>query len=105
MKLYLRWTAAVLALVMVALMMGCGGEPKAQVKSYAMRGVVQKLDPAAKVATIQHEKIGDWMEAMTMDFPVREATEFAKLKVGDKITATVFVQDPDYWIGEIKPQP
>jgi Cu/Ag efflux protein CusF len=41
------------------------------------------------------------MEAMTMEYPVREKAEFAKLHVGDRITATVFVQDLDYWVGHI----
>ncbi len=67
-----------------------------------MHGQVQKLDPATKTATIQHEKIGDWMDAMTMDFPVRDPAEFAKLQAGSKIAATVYVQDIDFWIGDIQ---
>jgi Cu/Ag efflux protein CusF len=41
------------------------------------------------------------MEAMTMDYPVKDANEFATLHVGDHITATVFAQDLNYWVGEI----
>ena len=60
------------------------------------------LDPAAHNATIKHEKIGDWMEAMTMEYTVKPDADFAKLHVGDRIQATVVVQDPTYWVTEVK---
>lgn len=86
---------------------GCSSTPapKAALRQYPMHGQVEKLDAAARVATIKHEKIGDWMDAMTMDFPVRDAAQFAKLKVGEKIAATVYVQDIDFWIGNIRVEP
>jgi len=34
-----------------------------------MEGEVKALDPAAKTATIAAGKIGDWMDAMTMEYP------------------------------------
>ena len=36
-----------------------------------------------------------------MEYPVKDASEFATLHVGDHITATVYVQDLNYEIGEI----
>jgi protein SCO1/2 len=71
-------------------------------KRYILNGEVVKLDPATQTATIKGEKIDGWMEAMTMEYPVKDKAEFAKLKPGDRITATVFVSDPNYYIGEIK---
>jgi Cu/Ag efflux protein CusF len=44
------------------------------------------------------------MEAMTMEFPVREKAEFAKLAQGQRIRATVNVQDLDYWLTDIQPE-
>jgi Cu/Ag efflux protein CusF len=44
------------------------------------------------------------MEAMTMEFPVRDQAEFAKLAPGKRIRATVHVQELDYWISEIQLQ-
>jgi Cu/Ag efflux protein CusF len=41
------------------------------------------------------------MEAMTMDYPVKDQADLAKLSAGQPITATVFVQGQDFWIGEI----
>ncbi len=60
-----------------------------------------RLDPAGHIAKIRHQKIVGWMEAMTMEFPVKDPHDFETLRVGDRIQATVFVQDLNYWIGEI----
>jgi Cu/Ag efflux protein CusF len=67
-----------------------------------MEGEVKALDPAAKTATIAHGKIGDWMEAMTMEYPVKPDAEFQKLHVGDHIQATVMVNGDKYYVTEVK---
>ncbi|MBC7925406.1 MAG: copper-binding protein [Bryobacteraceae bacterium] len=78
-------------------------------KQYQLTGTIVRLEErASRFAVIKHGDIKGWMEAMTMEFPVESAAEFERLKVGDEITATVYVRDLDYWIGNIqqtKPQP
>ncbi|MGC8758441.1 MAG: copper-binding protein [Bryobacteraceae bacterium] len=74
------------------------GEPK---QRYQLRGKVLRLRPEARIATIQHEKIDGWMEAMTMEFPVPREEDFAKLKEGSAIRATVNVNDLNYWLTDI----
>ena len=91
-----------------AILAGCGsrkseskydyGEAK---KTYQLRGEVLRLKPD-RIATIKHEKIDDWMEAMTMDFPVPDAAEYAKLKEGAMIRATVQTNDLHYWLTGIQ---
>ncbi len=80
--------------------------PKAAVedplKKYALKGEISRLDTENKIATIKHQPIGDWMGAMTMDFPVKDAADFAKLAPGKAVEGTVFVQGLDYWVGEVK---
>ena len=71
-------------------------------RRYELHGEVLRLDAPARIAAIKHEKIGDWMEAMTMEFPVKEPQEFDKLRAGEKINATVFVQGTSFWVGEIQ---
>ena len=78
---------------------------KAESKRYPMQGEVKALDASAKTATIAAGKIGDWMEAMTMEYPVKPDGEFQKLHVGDKIEATVVVSDPAYYVTDIKVAP
>ena len=70
-------------------------------KQYQLHGEVVRVDPQNKTATINAQKIEGWMEAMTMEFPVRESKEFEKLAPGRHITATVYVTDDGYWIGNI----
>jgi len=42
------------------------------------------------------------MDAMAMDYPVKDKKEFDALKEKEHITATVFVQGLNFWIGEIR---
>ncbi|MFZ5927748.1 MAG: copper-binding protein [Acidobacteriota bacterium] len=74
------------------------GEPK---QRYQLRGRVLRLRPEARIASIAHEKIEGWMEAMTMEFPVPKEADFARLKEGAVIRATVNVNDLNYWLTDI----
>jgi Cu/Ag efflux protein CusF len=74
-------------------------------KQYQLTGEVARLDTEGKIATIKHQAIGDWMGAMTMDFPVKDPADFAKLAPGKPVSATVFVQGLNYWVGDVKDAP
>lgn len=80
---------------------GCGA-PKD--KRYSFDGTIMALDGASKTATIRAGQIGDWMDPMTMEYPIKPDAEFAKLHVGDKIHATAVVHDPSYYVTDIKVQ-
>src|SRR5437764_7100859 len=90
-----------LLLVPFLLLIGCGAQGTPE-KRYPMEGDIKALDPASKTATIAAGKIGDWMDAMTMEYSIKPDTDFAKLHVGDHIHATVVVKDPTYYVTEIK---
>jgi len=90
-----------LLIVVLAALCACG-EKKVEVKRYPMQGEVKALDASSKTATIAAGKIGDWMEAMTMEYPVKPDAEFQKLHVGDKIEATVVVEDVRYYVTDVK---
>ncbi|MGA1997847.1 MAG: copper-binding protein [Bryobacteraceae bacterium] len=94
-----RRTVLLVPILLMALA-GCGA--KAAEKRYPMEGDVVALDAASKTATIKAGKIGDWMEAMTMEYPVKPDAEFAKLKTGAHIKATVVVEDVKYYVTEIE---
>jgi Cu/Ag efflux protein CusF len=89
---------------LLLIVVGCG-EKAVAVKRYPMRGTVKALDPQSKSATIDAGKIGDWMEAMTMEYLVKPDGEFEKLHVGDKIEATVVVNDLKYYVTDVKVAP
>ena len=82
----------VLALVLAA----CGS--KQEGKRYTMQGEIRDLDPSTKSATVNAGKIAGWMEAMTMEYPVKPDADFQKLHVGDHIQATVVVNNLKYYI-------
>jgi Cu/Ag efflux protein CusF len=89
------------AVLLLALALaGCGAQKQA--KRYPMQGEIKALDPASKTATIAHGKISDWMDAMTMDYAVKPDAEFQKLHVGDRIEATVVVEDVKYYVTDVK---
>ena len=93
-----------LALVLTLALAGCGsGDGEA--KRYPMKGEVKALDPTSKTATIDAGKIGDWMEAMTMEYRLKPDAEYAKLHVGDRIEATVVVSGGSYYVTEVKVVP
>ena len=71
-------------------------------KRYPMQGDVKAIDIATRRATIAAGKIGDYMEAMTMEYAVKPDAEFAKLHAGDHIEATVVVQDEKSWVTDVK---
>jgi len=73
----------------------------APIEKYKLDGVIVSLDPKGHVAKINGQKIEGWMEAMTMEYPVKDQAGFEGLHVGDHITATVFVQDLNFWVGDI----
>ena len=97
----LRRFAIVLSILLV-LLGACAQKKTEAAKRYPMQGEIKALDATAKTATIAAGKIGDWMDAMTMEYAVRPDAEFQKLHVGDKINATVVVEDVKYYVTEVK---
>lgn len=92
-----------LALLFAFLLAGCAA--RTQERRYDLRGQVKALDPGAKIATIAHEEIGDWMEAMTMEFRVKPDSEFQKLHVGDRVEGKVVVGEDNYYLTDVKATP
>lgn len=78
------------------------GKSSAPLERFSIHGEVMRLEPNDKLATIRHQKIVGYMEAMTMTFPVKDAQDFASLQVGTCIDGTVFVQGDNLWVGELK---
>ncbi|MBV9612714.1 MAG: copper-binding protein [Acidobacteriaceae bacterium] len=81
------------ALVVSIALAGCGrkAEAPASGKQYPMTGKIVALDSAHQTATIDAAAIPNFMEAMTMEYPIRSREEFNRLHVGDRIKAVVNV--------------
>ena len=71
-------------------------------QTYAVRGVIQEIPPDFQHVRVKHEKIPDYMAAMTMDFSVKDTNALAGFAPGDQITFTLVVTADDDWIENLK---
>jgi len=60
---------------------------------YQLTGRVVSLNAKNQTATIDAAAIADFMEAMTMEYPVKLKSEFETLHAGDHISATIDVHE------------
>ena len=67
-----------------------------------MHGKVISVNAGEKSARIDAAEVKGWMSAMTMDYPVRDAADIAKLTADKSIDATIFVDGDNFWISEIR---
>jgi len=101
-----RFVILLLSLALVLAACSGGSAPKeAAAKRYQMEGEIKAVDTANKTATIAHGQIGDWMGPMTMEYPIKPDAEFQKFHAGDKIKATVVVNDLSYYVTDVKVEP
>jgi protein SCO1 len=70
-------------------------------KTFAVRGVVQDINPDATTAIIDHEAIPSYMEAMTMALKVRDTNELAGVRPGDEISFRLSVTEDQSWIDRV----
>ncbi|MEP7148375.1 MAG: SCO family protein [Acidobacteriota bacterium] len=78
--------------------------PASEAKRYNLKGKVVSVDRERKRATIDHEAVADYMDAMTMEFPIHEDWVWDDLAPGAEIRAELVVDssanDP-YWLEKI----
>ena len=74
-------------------LVGCHGAGSSSAKSkteqYAVRGTVVSVDAGTGIISLHTETIPNFMEAMTMDYPLEDKAAATELHQGDKITATL----------------
>ena len=95
-----------LALLLVLLFGACGGTsrgPQSRDGRYPLHGTVTASDPDRQRLTVDHSAIPGVMEAMTMEYPVKGGHPLPKLVAGDKVKATLVVQNNTYWLEDVVP--
>ncbi len=95
-----------LLLLLALLAGGCQTAPKEEAATppqrYDLHGKIVSLNQEHKIAAIDHQEIVGWMGAMTMEFPIKEESDWEKLHVGDEINATVFVGADGFYVAEVE---
>ena len=98
------------ALLAVFLLTGCGSggskgpagkfEAGPSAKRYDLKGKVVAVDKQKKEASIAHDEIPGYMDAMTMDFPIKEDWVWDVLTVGSEIQADLVVDNENgtFWL-------
>ena len=83
-----------LALVLLALCAACNKRKQAEfpvAHQYTLTGRVVSLNPQEQTASIDAAAIPNYMEAMTMDYPIKSKADFDRMRVGEIIKATLNV--------------
>lgn len=91
----------------IALLAACSREshPAGTDRHYSLTGKIVALDAQHQTATIDAAAIPNYMEAMTMEYPIKSKSEFQSLHAGEQITATLDVAANDsYSVSNVKPQ-
>src|SRR5207237_436540 len=78
--------AAFLSRFGLLVLLGLGGLSCNREQIYQVNGIVREVLPKSKQVKIEHEKIPNYMEAMTMHFNVKDDKEIAGLEPGDKVS-------------------
>ena len=96
---------AVLALIIAALVCACGkSTPPPKENLYPMTATIVSRDPAHNNVTMDNKEIPGFMEAMRMDYSVRDAKVDALPPNGTPVTATLHEQDGNFWVTGVRPQ-
>lgn len=68
---------------------------------FELKGKVLTVEKDKHLVTVSHEKIKDFMDAMTMPFSVRDEWVFDQAAPGDQITATLVVDGTESWLENV----
>ncbi len=94
-----------IATLLLLVCTSCSQKPavKGPAKHYTLTGKVLSLNSKDRTASVNAAAIPDYMEAMTMSYPIASKSEFDSLRIGEQIQATVNAYDSgDYDLSAVK---
>jgi protein SCO1/2 len=104
--------ALIAILLNVAFLGACGDRGKQEKplsvpgeKLYTLEGRITGRDAPGNLLRVDHKAIPGYMEAMTMDYPVRGAAVQSLPSDNSRITARLHVTDTAYWLTDVKQVP
>jgi protein SCO1/2 len=100
---------ALLLASLVLLSFACGKQQKPLSepgeKLYTLKGTILSRDASDNSLRVDHEAVPGFMEAMTMDYPVRGAKVAQLPPDKAKVEAKLHVHDERYWLTDVKKAP
>jgi protein SCO1/2 len=67
-------------------------------RRFDINGKVVRVDPVLRKVALDHERVADFMDAMIMEFTVKEDWALKQMAAGDTIRATLVVDGARSWI-------
>jgi protein SCO1 len=71
---------------------------RADAKRYDLKGKVVRADLTARKVTLAHDAIPNYMDAMTMEFSIKEQWAIEQMGAGDTVQATLVIDGARSWI-------
>lgn len=99
------WKTFTATILLTLISVACAHKPadKGSAKHYQLTGKVISVNSKDQTASIDAAAIPNYMEAMTMSYPIADKSELESLHAGDQIQATVNVYDSgDYDLSAVK---
>ena len=104
--------SAALVFIAVILLIACGDRGKKEKPLsvpgetlYTLEGRIVGRDAAGNMLRIDHKAIPGYMEAMTMDYPIRGAAVRSLPSDNSRVTARLHVTETAYWLTDVKQVP
>src|SRR5512133_873976 len=93
--------AHLFAVVMLAALVSGCGTPQPE-RRFQLHGQVLAIAPTRQEATIRHDEVVGFMDAMTMPFKIRDSRLLDGIVPGDLIDATLVVLSEDAYLTDVK---
>src|SRR5258706_699881 len=110
-RLRLAMTHRAWLLLLVAVLASIAGQPlgaindaaaaEQKIRTFQVRGTIREIKADRKSVVIAHERIPDYMGAMTMPFRVKSTNELSGLRIGDIVSFRLSVTESESWIDHL----
>jgi protein SCO1/2 len=92
----------IILLSALVLLTSCGRSAPVNSREYQLAGEVVRIKADRTEITIKHGDIKGFMPAMTMPFPIKNATLLEGLAPGDLVAATLVVTDEESFLSSVQ---
>ena len=93
-----RTSIATLGFAVLLGIASCASPNKKAARRFELHGKIVAVNRNRSEVTISHDAIAGYMDAMTMPFPLKDATLIDSMSPGDDISADLMISDKSSWI-------